>query len=135
VANVAFPSLGPSPDDRAIQSFPRAPWVLLLDTTSGAFSALENPAIHAVAHRGAVVAKLLLKHGVDVVVGHQMGPHPVEALQRAGVPIHVGRDDLSVRELAELFAQGALPLAELERDEQRGFRGGCGCGHGDHQHH
>ena len=132
---LAIPANGPELDARASVSLPHAPYLVFVDgdTVTG----LENPAATATAHRGVVVAKALLKRGVTAVLGHHMGHHPLEALQRAGVAIHEGSDDLTVRELVVRYEQGTLPELSAEEvtkrhDTQRGHGhgGGCGCGHG-----
>lgn len=131
MALIAIPANGPSPDDRASLSFPHAPYVHFYDPDAGTFEAAHNPAAQARAHRGMVVAKLLLKHEVTAVVGHYMGPHPVQALQEAGVPIHEGREDLSVRQVAEAWSRGALRVLPTDAPvgEHRQHGGGCGCDH------
>lgn len=130
----AIPALGPSPDAPSSLGLPHAPYIVLHDPEDGTYEALPNPAAQAQAHRGMVIASFLLKRDVTAVIGHHMGPHPVQALRRAGVPIYEGREGLTVREVVALWARGELTALPTDGplDDQRVHRGTCGCGHDHH---
>lgn len=131
MSRIAIPALGPTPESPSSTGLPHAPFIVLHDPDAGTFEALPNPAAQAQAHRGMVVAAFLLKRGVTAVVGHRMGPHPVQALRRAAVPIHEGREGLPVRDVAALWARGELPALpdDAPLADHAHHRGSCGCGH------
>ena len=72
---------------------------------------------------GVVVAKFLLEHEVQVVLGHHMGPHPAAALAARGVRVFEGRPGTSAAALLDLWRAGELSrLAEAEINARHGPR-------------
>jgi predicted Fe-Mo cluster-binding NifX family protein len=118
---VAIPTAGPELDAECGVALPHSAYLLLVDPATLAFEAHQNPARTAQSHRGVVVAKFLLERGVEVVLGHHMGPHPAAALTRNGVAVHEAKPGATARELLALFRQGALPrLTEEEINRRHG---------------
>ena len=112
---VAIPTVGPTLESATEVALPHSPFLLLVDPESGSFEAHENPAWTAQSHRGVAVAKFLIERGVEVVLGHHMGPHPAAVLARRGVEVREGRPGTTAAELLSLYRQGELPvLGEAE---------------------
>ncbi len=129
---IAIPAAGPTLASESVVALPHSPYLLLVDPRTGAFEAHENPAASAASHPGVVVAKFLVTHGVEVVLGHYMGPHPAAALAKAGVKVHEGRPGTTASELLELYRAGELSVMG---EEEINARHGPHHGHGGGHHH
>ncbi len=132
VYSVAIPANGPTLEAATETALPHSPFLLLVDPATGDFEAHENPAVTAAAHPGIVVAGFLIEHGVDVVLGHHMGPHPAAAFARRGVRVHEGRPGIPARELLDLYRAGDLPVLD---EAEINARHGAGHHGGGHAHH
>ncbi len=132
---IAIPAGGSTLAAPSEAALPHSPWLLLVDARSGAFEAHPNPAATAASHPGIVVARFLIERGVEVVLGHHMGPHPAAALTRAGVKVYEGRPGTSASELLALYREGRLrAVDEAEINARHGGHHGHGGDHHGHLH-
>jgi predicted Fe-Mo cluster-binding NifX family protein len=81
----------------------------VFDTDTGGTLYLENAEAAAAAQgAGIQAAKLMVGHGVQVVLTGHCGPNAFRALQAAGIRVYTGVSGGSVREAVEQFKAGAL---------------------------
>lgn len=124
MARIAIPADEPSLAAPSRVHVPRAPYFIVIDT-GGDWEAVPNPGATAESHPGAHAAKALVKQGVQAVVGHRMGPHPVHALEKAGVIVYQGDDGVPVQDMLARFTSGSLPAMTPEAI----LAGHSGCTH------
>jgi len=115
MARIAIPAAGPDLDAPSVVHVPRAPYFLVVDTTGTDLEAVPNPGATAESHPGAHAAKTLIATGVQGVIGHRMGPHPIQALEKRNVLVYRGDDGVTAREMLARFTSGSL---EVMRPEQ-----------------
>lgn len=93
--------------------FGRAPWLIIADTESGEYEAVDNRA-NAEAARGAGVqaATTVASRGVGAVITGNVGPNAHKVLVAAGIVAHTVESGVSVREALASLKRGDLPTAE-----------------------
>lgn len=91
---------------RTDSSFGRAPWLILVDTDTLAFEAVENSNARASQGAGIAAAQLISNKGADGLLTGRVGPKALSALQASGIAIFEGLIDSSVREAVSRFNQG-----------------------------
>jgi predicted Fe-Mo cluster-binding NifX family protein len=139
---VAVSASGPTLDSEVDPRLGRCSWLLIVDTESMMFDALENPAMSAPGGAGIQVAEAIAQKQVEAVITGNCGPNAFEALSAAGIHVYAGASG-SAREAVESFLRGELaalgaPSVELYsgsaggmlRSPGRGLGGGMGRGLG-----
>jgi len=112
---VGVSAIGPTLDDRVDERFGRAAHLLVIDTASLAFEAVDNAANrNALQGSGIGAAEIVSSRGVDAVVTGHLGPKAYKALQAAGIEGFEGTG-MTVREAVDAWVEGTLkPLTEGE---------------------
>lgn len=139
---VAISANGPTLDSEVNPRFGRCPWLLIVDTESADFEALENPAVSAPGGAGIQVAEAIAQKQVEAVITGNCGPNAYEALSAAGIHVYAGASG-SVREAVESFVRGDLAAliapsvdvtpgmtGTMPRSAGRGLGRGLGRGEG-----
>jgi predicted Fe-Mo cluster-binding NifX family protein len=114
---IVITSNGATLDAPASPVFGRCPAYIFVDTETGQWEAVDNPARGASGGAGIQAAQFVIERGAQAVVTGQVGPNAMGVLQAAGVPVHLFSGG-TVREAVAAFKAGGLPLA------QSGGRGG-----------
>ena len=73
-------------DDR----FGRAPWFVIVDTTTGDVEAVENPGVKELSGAGPKAAEMMARHEVDYLIAGHCGPNAFVALGAHGIDVIVG---------------------------------------------
>ncbi len=94
-------------------AFGRAPRFLVHDLETGLATAFDNDAAAGAHGAGTGAAALMARHGVDAVVSGRFGPKAFEALQAAGIGMHVCGTPCSAKDALERFRSGSLAKAEM----------------------
>ncbi len=133
---IAITSNGATLDGPTSPVFGRCPMVVLVETETLQFEAIENPAIAASSGAGIQAAQLVIERGAQAVVTGNVGPNALQVFQAAGVPIYHVKDG-TVREAVEAFKAGklqpsAIPNAPAEAGTGagQGMEMGRGLGRG-----
>ena len=127
---IAITSNGANLDAPTSPVFGRCPMVVLVETETLQFEAIENPAIAAPSGAGIQAAQLVVERGAQAVVTGNVGPNALEVFQSAGVPIYRSEDG-TVRDAVEAFKAGKLqPLAAASAQAGAGTGAGQGMGMG-----
>ncbi len=115
---LAFTSQGTTPHDPVDPRFGRAKAFVVMDTETGACTAIENTVnLNAVQGAGIQSAQRLAALGVEALVTGHVGPKAFMVLSQAGIKIHpVG--PCTVAEAFEQFKNGKL--AELKAADVEG---------------
>jgi predicted Fe-Mo cluster-binding NifX family protein len=67
--------------------FARCPTFLVVDTGTGKWQALPNPAREEAGGAGVRACDFVIRQGAEVVLTGRLGPHAAGALRRAGIPV------------------------------------------------
>lgn len=88
---VALTAVEPQPDAAIDPRLGRAKFVMIYDTDTEAWLALDNQEIaSAPGGAGIAVAELMASHQVNVVLTGACGPKAAKAFQAAKIPVHEG---------------------------------------------
>jgi predicted Fe-Mo cluster-binding NifX family protein len=118
--------------------FGRCQYLLIVDTESMEFEALENPALTSMAGAGIQAAQAAVDKGVEAVITGNCGPNAYQVLSAAGIPVFVGASG-SVRQAIDAYGRGDLratpgpsvgPYSGIGPGMGRGMSGGRGGGRG-----
>jgi predicted Fe-Mo cluster-binding NifX family protein len=127
---VAVSATGPSLDSPIDPRFGRCQYLLIVDSESLDFEAVENPAVMAPGGAGIQAAELAAGQGVEAVLTGNCGPNAFQVLSAAGIPVFVGASG-SVRDVVEAYRKGKLsPISAASTGPGAGMRGGMGGGGG-----
>ncbi len=109
---VAVTSTGVDLDSQVDPRFGRAPYILIVDSETFEFEALDNKEnVNALKGAGIQTASMVSRKGVKVLLTGFCGPNAFKALKAAN--IGVANDAAgSVREAVKAYIDGKLPLSE-----------------------
>jgi predicted Fe-Mo cluster-binding NifX family protein len=102
---IAVSSAGPDLDAQVDPRFGRAQYLLVVDTETLEFEALQNPNVAAGGGAGIQTAQMIAAKGAQVVLTGNCGPNAYRTLEAAGITVHVGATG-TVREAVERFKRG-----------------------------
>jgi predicted Fe-Mo cluster-binding NifX family protein len=94
-------------DDR----FGRAPWFLIVDTTTGGVEAIENEGASQASGAGPKAAEMMARRNVDCLIAGHCGPNAFAALAAHGIDVIVGAN-LTASDAVEQVKSGKLTPAE-----------------------
>jgi predicted Fe-Mo cluster-binding NifX family protein len=135
---IAISATGPSLDSPIDPRFGRCQYLLIVDSESLDFEAVENPAVMAPGGAGIQAAELVASMGAGAVITGNCGPNAYQVLSAAGIDIFVGASG-SVRQALEAYRKGELqatagpstgPYSGMGSGMGRGMGGGMGRGMG-----
>jgi len=119
---------GESLDAPASPVFGRCPTYILVDTVTGEFQALPNPAMNQGGGAGIQAAQFVVEQGAQAVLSGNLGPNAFDVLQAAGIPTYVVTEG-TVRQAVEAFkAQRLQPMGSANVAAHAGMGGGGGRG-------
>jgi predicted Fe-Mo cluster-binding NifX family protein len=125
---IAISATAPHLDGDLDPRFGRCQYLLVVDSESMEFEAIENPAISAPGGAGIQAAQLVARKGVETVITGDCGPNAHQVLSAANIPVYVGASG-RVRDVIEAFKRGELsPLSEASTGRGVGKRGGMAGG-------
>lgn len=82
---IAVAADGGSLEANVSERFGRAPWFVIVNSCTLAFTAVPNPAIHMSGGAGPTVASELAGLHVDLALAGRVGPKAEKALDQAGI--------------------------------------------------
>jgi predicted Fe-Mo cluster-binding NifX family protein len=114
---IAVTSTGTDLDAAVDPRFGRAPYIVIVDSDSNEFEALDNQEnVNALKGAGIQAAKLVSDKGAEVLLTGFCGPNAFKALRAAN--IGVANDAAgTVREAVQAYLAGKLPLADAPNAE------------------
>ncbi len=105
---VAVSALGPTLEDGVDSHFGRAHYLIVVDSETGEFEAIDNAANKgAMGGAGIGAAETVSDRGAGAVVTGHLGPNAFKALQAAGIPGYTGIGR-TVREAVAAVVAGEL---------------------------
>jgi len=123
---IAVTSTGPDLDAEMDPRFGRAQYLLVVDTDSLEFEAVENPNIAAGGGAGIQTSQMIASKGVEAILTGNCGPNAYRTLSAAGLQIYVGISGI-VRDAVESFKRGELqPISNPSVPGHFGAGGGGG---------
>jgi|YelNatPaOPRAMG01_1025707.scaffolds.fasta_scaffold02639_20 predicted Fe-Mo cluster-binding NifX family protein len=130
---VAVSATGNSLDSQVDPRFGRCAYLIIVDTNTMQFEAIENASAFEASGAGIQAAQTVVSKGVEAVVTGNVGPNAYQVLSSAGVRIFTGAYG-TVREAIERLLKGELSEASSPRfgggGMGRGYRMGLGRGQG-----
>ncbi len=105
---ICVTSSGKGLDNLMDPRFGRCQYLIIADTDSAEFEAIQNPAMNAGGGAGIQVAQLVANKGVEVVLTANAGPNAYNTLSTADIKIVVGLAGITVRQAIEDFKAGKL---------------------------
>ena len=87
--------------------FGRAAGYVIVDTETGSFESVENPAAMAGGGAGTKAAQLVINKGVQAVLTGNIGPNAFAVLNAAGIKIYTGVSG-TVQDAVDAFSGGSL---------------------------
>jgi predicted Fe-Mo cluster-binding NifX family protein len=107
---IAVSALEPNLDSKIDERFGRAEHLLVVDTETLAFEAVDNTANQqALKGAGYGAAEAVCARNVNAVLTGHLGPNAYKALRLVGVEGY-GAAGLTVRQAVERFVEGSLEL-------------------------
>lgn len=108
---------GPGPESALDQRFGRAKCFVVIDTETGAFSAVDNSVnLNAAQGAGIQAGKRVVELGVDGLITGHVGPKAFATLHAGGLTIYTGASG-TVAEAVDQFKCGKLiPLHSADVD-------------------
>jgi predicted Fe-Mo cluster-binding NifX family protein len=114
---IAVTSTGADLDDPVDPRFGRAPYILIVDSETGAFEALDNGEnVNAFKGAGIQAAKMVSDKGAGVLLTGFCGPNAFKALRAANIAVANDASGTG-REAVKAYLDGELPLAEAPNAE------------------
>jgi predicted Fe-Mo cluster-binding NifX family protein len=127
---IAISATAPHLDAELDPRFGRCAYLLIIDTETMEFDAVENPAVSAPGGAGIQAAQAVAETGAQAVITGNCGPNAYQVLSAAGVPVFVGASG-KLRDVVEAFKRGEFsPVARASTGPGAGMRGGMGGGGG-----
>ena len=108
---VVVTAVEPSLDANIDPRFGRCACMLVVDTDTMDFEAVENPNVTSGGGAGIQTAQMAADAGAHVVLTGNCGPNAHRTLAAAGIPIIVGCSG-TVKEAVEQFKAGKLSVAD-----------------------
>lgn len=112
---VAFSSSGQTLAAPTHSLFGRCEYFVIVDTETGAVTALKNRAAEASTGAGPACAQELFSAGVQAVVSGRIGPNAYETLKAAGIGIFLAPPDITVQEALDRYKAGSLQEMQVQR--------------------
>ena len=97
----------PTLDSPVDPRFGRSPFLILVDTDTMEFEAIENPNISAPGGAGIQSAQLVANKGAQALLTGSCGPNAYQTLEAAGVEVFIGVSG-TVKEAAQKYKEGRL---------------------------
>jgi predicted Fe-Mo cluster-binding NifX family protein len=94
--------------------FGRAAAFCIVDTESGKWEALDNPALSASGGAGVQASQFVAKHDVQAVISGAFGPNAFDTLAAAEIEMYLapGNEARTAAEILEMLKAGQLIKAE-----------------------
>jgi len=101
--NLCITAAGNTLEANTDPSFGRAPWLILVDTETLAFEAVENSGMNSPQGAGIAAAQILSNKGAQALFTGKVGPKAWAALEASGIAIHEGIGNSSIRDAVLQF--------------------------------
>ena len=108
---IAVTSTGVTPNSETDQRFGRAAYLVVFDTDTGEFKAVDNQInVNAAQGAGIQAAEIVARESVSVLVTGHCGPKAFRTLNAAGIKVVVGASG-TVEDAIERYKEGELKEA------------------------
>jgi predicted Fe-Mo cluster-binding NifX family protein len=131
---VVVSSRGPHLEDEVSPIFGRSPYFLLVDSETMVAQDMLNPAVSASGGAGVQSSQMLVRQGVEAVIGGNVGPNAMAVFTAAGIPVYhaAGR---TVQQAVEALRDSVLerldgPTVAKDHGKSGGTFAGRGMGRG-----
>lgn len=97
-------------ESRIDQRFGRSQWLILFDTETNEWKALQNPGTNQSGGAGVAAAQFVVDHKAAVVISGDFGPHAAKAFQAANIEMRLFTETTqTVQQAVEQFKNNELP--------------------------
>lgn len=104
---IAIPASSDNLESLLDPRFGRCPYFIIVNSETGGFEAIANPATGAMGGAGVQAAQLVANKGVAAVLANNIGPNAFRALAAGNIKIYGGATG-TVKEAIEQFNSGQL---------------------------
>jgi predicted Fe-Mo cluster-binding NifX family protein len=108
---IVISAQGANLDAQTSDVFGRAPTLIFVDTETGVFEAVANPAMAQGGGAGTSAAQFVLRRGAEAVLSGTLGPNALEVFEAAGVPAYQ-TPACTVRQAIDMFKSYRLRRVE-----------------------
>ena len=122
---IGIPADGNTLDAKVDERYARAPYLLIVDSETLEFEAMENKNVNKTQGAGTGTSRDLIKAGADVIISLNVGPNAWDVLKEFEVKVYKAQKGMTVREAVEAFKRGELE--EIKEPSQHP--------EGHHHHH
>lgn len=138
---ICIPSTGKELTAMIDPRFGRAPFFLIVDTSTNNVEVIENTAAEKVQGAGLGAVELIMNHGIDTLITGRVGPKALIAIQQSGMQLIEGiSSGQTIDDVLASFTKGELEKPETSTSGPApentcgkgmgGGRGMCGAGRG-----
>jgi predicted Fe-Mo cluster-binding NifX family protein len=120
---IVITATSPTLDSEVDPRFGRGAYLLIVDPDTLEWEAQPNPGATASGGAGIAAAQFVTGQKVDAVISGDFGPHAVQALEAAGMPMYVFGNFHTVREVVTEFKAGQLQRVGAPTREGRHAEG------------
>jgi predicted Fe-Mo cluster-binding NifX family protein len=120
---ITITASSPSIDSSVDPRFGRAAYFIVVDTDTLAWQAHANPAVGAAGGAGSQAAQFVAQQHINTVISGDFGPNAYNALQAAGIAMHLLGASTTAKEATERFKAGLLERASASRGPRHHSRG------------
>lgn len=107
--NVAISTQGGDIDALVDPRFGRTRWIVIVDSESGEWTAVDNAATaEATGGAGIQAATTVVDHGARAVITGNVGPNAQKALSAGGVSVYQAGNGVSARAAVDALVRGEL---------------------------
>ena len=118
---IAVSATAPHLDADLDPRFGRCQYLLVVDSESMEFEAIENPAMSAPGGAGVQAAQLVAQEGVEAVITGDCGPNAYQGALAAGIPVYAGTcRHGKLRDVVEAFREESSPCRPSLDRSRRG---------------
>lgn len=108
---IAISSLGENLDSQIDPRFGRCKYIIVYDTDTSQFEAIQNPNVMAPGGAGIQTAQFVSEKNVDVLITGNLGPNAFKTLQAAGIKLF-SVQQTTVKDAIDKFSQNKLSAIE-----------------------
>jgi predicted Fe-Mo cluster-binding NifX family protein len=108
IMKICISSTGKDLDSAIEPRFGRCPFFLIIDDKTDQFETIANPGANSGGGAGIAAAQAIADQKVAVVITGNVGPNAFGVLQSAGIKIHTGAFNMTVKQALSDFKENKL---------------------------
>ncbi|HPH97605.1 MAG TPA: NifB/NifX family molybdenum-iron cluster-binding protein [Anaerolineaceae bacterium] len=108
---IVISSSKPQLESLVDRRFGRSPWLVVMDSATKQWQAIQNPGAGHSGGAGVAAAQCAIDHKADMVISGDFGPNAANALRGANVGMTLfANDSITVQQAFDDYISGRLPV-------------------------